>query len=191
MGKYIPTIVVLFLSIAPLSALCGDLDNSGFETEFGSREDLNMWGELGESFGEAYPVRTQNSPIMPKAHDGERVLLINILQDSWSGTWQQLPWSANKTFTLRGYYQITGGDLEPDTSTFLKVEYYDGNDHQIGEETGMARRKDTHNKWVADVLRGIAPEGTESLRCVIIGGSNPKGSAITNRIFWDDVDLLE
>ena len=187
----IAILVVAYLSFTTGVASAGVLGNPGFELDFGPREDLNMWGDYGETFGETYqvPIGKDNRP--GKTREGKRVLIINVPQNTWNGIWQQVPWAEKNSYNLKGFYQIRGSDLPLNCHTSLKVEFYDGRDNKIGEKAGSLRTESTRGRWIADALRGVTPEGTESIKCVIIAGHCPDGPPVVDQIFWDDVDLLE
>jgi hypothetical protein len=184
-------LLVTVLVCAATAGTASELLNPSFEVEFGSREDLNMWGDYGEAFGECYQVYADGETHPDEAPDGDRALLINVPFNSWNGIWQQIPWEAGKRFVFSARYLVRGGDLEGNTATFLKVEFYDMNDAKISEQLGNRRTKDTRGNWLPDSLQGVAPPGTASMRFIIIGGSNPDGAEIANRIYWDDAQLTE
>lgn len=169
----------------------GDILNAGFETEFGSAEDQNVWGDFGEAFGEAYIVDEGNENGPKKAHKGSRALLINVPADSWNGVWQQIPWDEKMPFTWTAWCMITGGELAPGTATFMKAEFMDGLDQRIGEALGESYTQDTGGKWVKSTIKGVTPPSTRAIRFVLIAGSNPEGEPVMHRIFWDDSDTVD
>ncbi|MFH0953805.1 MAG: hypothetical protein V1873_05710 [Verrucomicrobiota bacterium] len=182
--------VVAFVGVATV-VLAGKMVNASFETDFGSREELNMWGEHGDVWGEAYQVLAGKDKPITKARTGTRVLLINVPPDTWNGAWQQVSWPANAPFVVQAYYLIQGGDLPPDCATFMKAEFYDGSDGMISYIEGERRREQTSGQWVRDTLKGTTPDGTASIRIILIAGSNKGGTNLVNRIYWDDCDTLE
>ena len=184
-------IVSGFLAVAAPAVRAGQLSNASFEIDFGPRETMNMWGDLGEAWGEAYQVNAGKETAPAKAYSGTRVLLINVPPNSWNGIWQQLPWEANKPFAWKARYLIKGGDLPESCPTFMKLEFYDGNDTFIGVLEGDRHRTDTHGQWESDSMKGVTPEGTAAIRFILIGGNNTDGAAIIDRIFWDDADTAE
>ena len=184
-------VVGVFLVVAAPGVRAGQLANAGFEIDFGSRETMNMWGDLGEAWGEAYQVNAGKKTTPAKARSGNRMLLINVPPNSWNGIWQQVPWEANKPFSWKAHYLIKGGDLPESCPTFMKVEFYDGNDTFIGVMEGDRHRTDTRGQWEADSMEGVTPEGTAAIRFILIGGNNTDGAGIIDRIFWDDADTAE
>jgi hypothetical protein len=182
-------LVVAVVSFA-VSAVGGLLQNSSFEIDLGMREALNVWGDHSDSFGDAFQVVAGKGNDLRSARTGTRVMVLNAQPASWNGVWQQASWKENTPFRLSGSYQIRG-DLGSNWGTFLKVEFYDGNDQLIKSQEGPKRHEDTGGKWVLDVLEGTAPPGTMSVRFVIVAGDNGGGKPVVNRIFWDDVDASE
>ena len=178
-----------FIFLAACAAWAGQLLNAGFETDFGQREQMNVWGEYGDRWGEAYQVDVGGQHIA-KAKAGHRVLVINIPPNSWNGVWQQLPWKENAAFAWVGSYLIRGGDLPKDGVTFLKVEFYDAGDALLGMVEGDRHLSDTKGKWVRDTMQGTTPPGTAAIRFIVIGGGNAEGPAVTDRIYWDEVDTM-
>lgn len=166
------------------------LQNASFEQDFGSLENQNVWGEYGEIFGEVYQVYDGDEQI-PAAHSGRRVLLIDVPPGTWNGIWQQIPMGEEAPYTMVGYCQIRGGDLPPGCATFLKVEFYDGNDQLIEYVEGEHLKKDSKGAWVKTVLNGKTPPGTRSVRFVVIAGDNAGNDKVSSRIFWDDVDVWQ
>ncbi len=166
----------------------GDFVNPGFEIEFGSLEEQNVWGDFGESFGEAYQVYAGKENGPDKAHGGSRALLINVPQNSWDGVWQQLPWEENTPFSWSAYYLIKGGNLPVGTATFMKLEFMDGLDRKIDEVAGEQHAQDTGGQWLKDTMTGVTPEGTRSIRFILIGGHSSEEESMLNRIYWDDSD---
>lgn len=167
------------------------LKNTSFETDFGSRDDQAAWGDFGDVWGEAYQVAAGTGNYVKKANTGDRVLLINVPGGTWNGAWQQIPWDGGKPFIFSGYYLIQGGSLPENCPTFLKVEFYDGDDKVVGELEGPRLRADTGKKWEQAVLTGTPPKGTRAIRFVVIAGDNAGNDPVENRIFWDDVDVKE
>jgi len=39
-------------------------------------------------------------------------------------------------------------------------------------------------------MHGTTPAGTAAIRFIVIGGGNAGGQAVTDRIYWDDVDTM-
>ncbi len=167
------------------------LENSSFEEEFGPREDLNMWGDMGETFGETYQVSVDAKNRPETARTGKRVLLINVPQNTWNGLWQQVPWEPDMSYVFKAYYLIRDRDLEGSTATFMKVEFYDALDNKIGEERGRPRAARTKGTWLLDSLRGTTPPNTASIRCVLIAGNNPGGPMVMDQLFWDNASLTK
>ena len=180
----------LFLAAAT-TGIAGKLSNSSFETDFGPRANLNVWGDYGDAWGEAYQVNAGQGNYVKRALTGDRVLLINVPPASWNGIWQQIPWEEKKPFAWESYYQIRGGDLPVNCSTFMKVEFYDGSDTLLGSAEGEHRKADTKGQWVSDSLKGETPLGTAAIRFIIIAGDNEGGVNILDRIYWDDADTIE
>jgi hypothetical protein len=180
----------IFLAAAT-TGFSGKLSNTSFETDFGPRANMNVWGDFGDSWGEAYQVNAGHEKYVEKALTGARVLLINVPPASWNGVWQQVPWGEKKPFAWKAYYQIKGGDLPDNCSTFMKVEFYDGNDAMLGSAEGEHRKADTKGHWVSDTLKGETPAGTAALRFILIAGGNEGGANILDRIYWDDADTIE
>lgn len=180
----------VFLCVGAAVVQAGKLQNGSFETDFGQRENLNVWGDYGDSWGEAYQVDAGKRDYVKKARTGDRCLLINVPASSWNGVWQQIPWVENKPFLFQAHYLIKGGNLPPDCSTFLKVEYYDGSDALIGMLEGDRRKMDTDGKWLHDQLMGTTPPATASIRLILIGGSTG-GPEVVDRIYWDDAEVSE
>ncbi|HPF99388.1 MAG TPA: hypothetical protein PLE77_04920 [Kiritimatiellia bacterium] len=178
-----------FILLAACAAWAGQLLNTGFETDFGQRDQLNVWGEFGDRWGEAYQVNAGGQHIA-RAKSGSRVLVINIPPNSWNGVWQQIPWKENAAFAWEGSYLIRGGDLPKDCMTFLKVEFYDAGDALLGMVEGDHHSSDTKGKWVKERMHGTTPAGTAAIRFIVIGGGNAGGQAVTDRIYWDDVDTM-
>jgi hypothetical protein len=189
MSKTITAIAAVFGFAGAVWALPPLLGNPGFEMEFGSREDMNVWGAFGESFGEAYQVYAGNGQTPAAAHEGKRVLQINVPHNSWNGIWQQTPWPENKPLEWHAWLMIRGGNLPENTTTFMKIEFYDALDHLLAEKTGERLSRDSNGQWREATLRMLSPPGTRSARLVLIAGSNSSGQALENRIFWDDVSL--
>ena len=183
-------VVVAAMSFA-VSAWGGMLQNSSFEIDLGYRDSLNVWGDHGDSFGDAFRVKAGKDNDLSSARTGEHVIVLNVQPSSWNGIWQQIPWKENTPFRISGSYQIRGGDLGPNWGTFLKVEFFDGNDQQIKIVEGQRHTADTGGKWILDSVEGTTPPGTMSVRFVIIAGNNVGGQPVINRIFWDDVDASE
>lgn len=179
-----------FLAAAP-SGMAGRLSNTSFETDFGSRANLNVWGDYGDAWGEAYQVKAGQGNYVKRALTGDRVLLINVSPASWNGVWQQIPWEEKKPFAWEAYYQIRGGDLPDNCSTFMKVEFYDAHDVPLGSAEGEHRKTGTKGQWVSDSLKGETPPGTVAIRFILIAGNNKGGTHILDRIFWDDADMIE
>lgn len=177
--------------VATTTGIAGKLGNTSFETDFGSRANLNVWGDYGDAWGEAYQVNAGQENYVKRAHAGDRVFLINVPPASWNGVWQQIPWEENKLFAWEAYYQIKGGDLPDNCSTFMKVEFYDAGDVQLSSAEGEHRKAGTKGQWVRDLLKGETPPGTAAIRFILIAGSNEGGSNILNRIYWDDADTIE
>jgi hypothetical protein len=169
----------------------GKLANTSFEMDFGPRANLNVWGEYGDSWGEAYQVNAGQGNYVKEARTADRVLLINVPPASWNGIWQQIQWEEKKPFAWRAYYLIKGGDLPDNCSTFMKVEFYDGNDASLGGTEGEHRKAGTNGRWVEDSMKGETPAGTAAIRFILIAGSNEGGSNILDRIYWDDADTIE
>ena len=180
----------IFLAVASIG-IAGKLGNASFETDFGPRANLNVWGDYGDAWGEAYQVKAGQGSYVKRALTGDRVVLINVPPASWNGIWQQIPWGEKKPFAWEAYYQIKGGDLPDNCSTFMKVEFYDGNDTQLGVAEGERRKADTKGQWVSDSLKGETPAGTAAIRFILIAGGNEGGSNILDRIYWDDADTIE
>lgn len=178
-----------FILLAACATWAGQLLNTGFETDFGQRDQLNVWGEFGDRWGEAYQVNAGGQHIA-RAKSGSRVLVINIPPNSWNGVWQQIPWKENAAFAWEGSYLIRGGDLPKDCMTFLKVEFYDAGDALLGMVEGDHHSSDTKGKWVKERMHGTTPAGTAAIRFIVIGGGNAGGQAVTDRIYWDDVDTM-
>ena len=178
-----------FIFLAACAAWAGQLLNTGFETDFGQREQLNVWGEYGDRWGEAYQVNAGGQHVA-RAKAGGRVLVINIPPNSWNGVWQQVPWKENAAFACEGSYLIRGGDLPKECATFLKVEFYDAGDALLGMVEGDRHVSDTKGKWVKDTMHGTTPPGTAAVRFIVIGGGNAGGPAVTDRIYWDEVDTM-
>lgn len=174
-----------------LPARAVELVNGGFEIDFGQREDKNVWGDFGDAWGETYQVKAGEREYVRKARSGDRVLLINVPPGSWNGAWQQLPWEENALFRMTGYYLIKGGDLPGNCATFMKVEFYDGNDGFIGMKEGERRREDTRGRWMEDTLAGKTPPGTAYIRFILIAGDNAGNENLLDRVFWDDVEVSE
>ena len=188
---FIKSVLVFGLVAAVTWVQAAEVLNGGFEINFGAREDGNMWGDLGEAWGEAYQVTAGKRDYVRKARTGDRVLLINVPPATWNGAWQQIPWEENAPFELTGYYLIKGGDLPPSCSTFIKAEFYDGNDQMLGMAEGERRREDTKGRWVKESLKGTTPPGTSAVRFILIAGDNAGGEPLVDRIFWDDVDVSD
>ena len=171
-------------------AWSGKLKNASFEENFGPSESQSAWGDFGDIFGEARQVYDGKDPV-PLAHSGRRVLAIDVPPNTWNGIWQQLSYGEGASYTMVGYCQIRGGDLPPGCATFLKVEFYDGNDQLIEYVEGEHLKKDTKGNWVKTVLNGKTPPGTRAIRFVVIAGDNAGNEKVSSRIFWDDVDVLQ
>lgn len=180
----------LFLAAAA-TGIAGKLINTSFETDFGPRANLNVWGEYGDVWGEAYQVNAGQGNYVKEARTDDRVLLINVPPASWNGIWQQIPWEEKKPFAWQAHYLIKGGNLPDNCSTFMKVEFYDGGDAPLGGVEGEHRKADTNGRWVNDSLKGETPSGTAAVRFILIAGNNEGGSNILNRIYWDDADTIE
>ena len=191
MNRFLALVVGVLLVAAIPSAFGGKLENPSFETDFGARANMNVWGEFGDSWGEAYQVNAGEGDYVQRALTGDRVLLINVPPASWNGVWQQIPWEEKKPFSWEAYYFIDGGDLPDNCSTFMKVEFYDGNDTQLGVMEGEHRKADTKGRWVSDSMKGVTPAGTTAIRFILIAGGNDGGANILNRIYWDDADTTE
>jgi len=183
-------VVVLGLSAATAFS-AAEILNPSFETDFGNRDDTNVWGDFGDAWGETYQVVAGTRNYVKKARTGDRVLLINVPPGTWDGIWQQLPWSENAPFKLTAYYHIKGGDLSGNCATFIKVEFYDGNDKLIGEKEGDMHRLDTKGNWRETTLEGTTPAGTQAIRCILIAGKNAGGETLIDRIFWDDISISD
>ena len=166
-------------------------ENPGFEIDFGLREHANMWGARGEAFGEAYQVYAGAKPHPDKAAEGRRVLLINLLPNSWNGIWQELPWAANAPFAWSARVLVQGGDLPVEACTFMKVEFFDAAANQISTMEGEPQRADTRGQWKTVSLKGVTPPNTASLRFVLIAGDASNGKLYSNRIYWDDVRVQQ
>ncbi len=179
------------LAVGGTPASGGQLANPSFETDFGPRDNMNVWGDYGDGWGETYQVNAGKESHPRKARSGDRVLLINVPPASWNGIWQQIPWEAKKPFEWSGYYLINGGDLPQKCSTFLKVEFYDASDAQLGSLEGTHHRTGTNGQWVKDTMKGETPAGTAAIRFILVAGDNAGGSNIANRIYWDDVDTQD
>jgi hypothetical protein len=171
--------------------LAGKLENTSFEDEFGQREELSVWGEYGDLWGQARQVTAGAGATLKAARSGERMVLLDVPPATWNGIWQQVPWAAGTPFAAQGFYMIAGGDLPDGCATFLKVEFYDGSDKLLGHAEGEKKREDTHGQWLAASVEGTTPAETESLRVVLIAGDNVGGEMVKDRIFWDDVDTKE
>jgi hypothetical protein len=171
------------------SAAAAALENPGFEIDFGLRESANVWGARSEAFGEAYQVNAGTDRHPRTAHGGKRVLLINILPNSWNGVWQQIPWGENAAYAWRAHYLIQGGDLPAEASSFMKVEFYDAQDNLLSTVEGERRRQDTGGQWKSDSMQGVTPPGTATVRFVLIAGDAGDGQLYTNRIYWDDASF--
>ena len=182
--------VGVFLSFAGV-AFAGKLENSSVEIDFGDRASLSMWGGYGEAWGEAYQVNAGRANYVERALTGERFLLINVPPASWNGVWQQVSWGEKQPYLWEAFYQIKGGDLPDNCSTFMKVEFYDGHDIQLGSAVGEMRRTDTKGVWVRDSMKGVTPVGTAAIRFILIAGGNEGGEGILDRIYWDDADTVE
>ena len=191
MKKYGQAIATITLTAAVvITAVAGKLKNSSFEEDFGLREDSNMWGDYGVTFGECYQVTAGKDGHPAKAHSGDRILVINTPSNSWNGIWQQIPWDENTPYAWHAYYLIQGGDLGPSCATFMKTEFFDASDNKLGESVGEPHRADTRGEWIRDTMRGKTPPGTASVRFVLIAGNNPDGPTLYNRIYWDDADTI-
>jgi hypothetical protein len=188
--KGIGTVLAVAVLLA-VPAFAGKFVNGGFETDFGSRENMNVWGEYGDAWGEAYQVNAGQGNHPKKARTGERVLLINVPPNSWDGTWQQLPWAENAPFSWEASYLIQGGNLPESCATFMKAEFYDGNDNLLEVKEGDRHRADTRGQWVHDSMRGTTPAGTAAIRFILIAGNNTESATIADRIYWDDADTEE
>ncbi len=182
---------VVVCALAAVTAWAGKVANGSFETDFGQREQLNVWGDHGDAWGEAYQVNAGKGNYAKKARTGDRVLLINVPPATWNGAWQQIPWDSEAPFAWEAYYLIKGGDLPEKCATFMKVEFYDGNDASLGVLEGERRQKDTGGQWKQDMLTGTTPAGTASIRFILIAGDNMGGAPVVDRIFWDDVDTTD
>jgi hypothetical protein len=177
--------------VVAATGFAGKLANSSFETDFGQRANQNVWGDFGDAWGEAYQVTAGTGNYLKKARTDSRILLINVPPGSWDGAWQQIPWGEKSPFTVEGFYQIRGGDLPTNCVTFLKVEFYDGNDAVLGSAGGDRFRSDTRGQWLRTTLSGETPEGTAAIRFVVIAGDNAGGEPILDRIYWDDINTVE
>lgn len=182
-----PLALLLAASPGPFSA--AQLDNPGFEIDFGLREHGNMWGAQGEVFGEAYQVFAGADSHPRKAKGGSRMLLINVLPSSWNGIWQQFPWAEKAPFAWKAHVLIQGSDLPVEVSTFMKVEFHDAQGQFLSAVEGVHHREDTRGAWQLDTLRGVTPPGTATIRFVLIAGDAGDGKLYTNRIYWDDASL--
>ena len=191
MKRSLPVLVCGLLLAAASASMAGKLENPSFEKDFGSCENMNVWGSHGFAWGEAFQVYAGQDDHAKTALTGDRILMINVPPGSWNGAWQQVPWAEKAPFAWEAYCLIKGGDLPYNCSTFMKVEFYDGNDTQLGVVEGGRRRADTKGRWVSDSLRGETPPGTVAIRFILIAGSNEDGSNIVDRIFWDDADTIE
>ena len=191
MNRVRTVLVCGFLFAAATAGFSGKLANTSFETDFGPRANLNVWGEYGDSWGEAYQVNAGQGNYVKEARTADRVLLINVPPASWNGIWQQVPWEEKTPFAWRAHYLIKGGDLPDNCSTFMKVEFYDGHDIQLGSAVGEMRRTDTKGVWVRDSMKGVTPVGTAAIRFILIAGGNEGGEGILDRIYWDDADTVE
>jgi hypothetical protein len=189
MNRWAVTFCVVMLGMGIASA--AELLNGSFEIDFGQRANMNMWGDYGEVWGEAYQVTAGSAHYAKKANTGERMLLINVPTGSWGGIWQQIPWDANVSFAWEAFYLIDGGDLPADCATFMKVEFYNGNNAKIGELNGKKRTDSTKGKWIRDSMSGKTPIGTEAIRFVLLAGSNPDDKGVEDRIYWDDARITE
>jgi len=179
--------VALFVA-SSVAGLAGKLANGGFEQDLGSRDQLNVWGDYGDIWGGGQRVAAGPGQPVKKAHGGERLLLINIAPDSWNGAWQQIKWDEKRPFAWSAYYLIKG-DLPTNCSTFMKIEFYDANDAQIGSVDGDRHRADTRGQWIQDSMKGQTPAGAAAIRFILIAGDNTGGATnIENRIFWDDAE---
>ncbi len=172
-------------------AFSGKLQNASFESDLGPAGSEAAWGEHGDIFGEARQIYDGKDQILAAARTGRRVIQIDVPPNTWNGIWQQLPMGEDVRFTLMGYCLIRGGDLPPGCATFLKVEFYDGNDQLIEYVEGEHLTKDTKGAWVKTILSGKTPPGTRSVRFVAIAGDNAGNEKVVSRIFWDDVDVWQ
>lgn len=166
----------------------GKLRNPSFEEDLQLGQGQQVWGEHGEIFGEARQVYDGKDNILPSARTGHRAIQIDVPPSTWNGIWQQVPMGEGASYMMVGYCQIRGGDLPSGCATFLKVEFFDGNDQLIDYVEGEHLSKDTKGAWMKSVLSGKTPPGTRSVRFVLIAGDNTGNEKVTNRIFWDDVD---
>ena len=182
--------VICGLSLV-MNAGANMLKNPGFEMDFGARQDMNMWGDYGEAWGETYQVPLGREGHPAKSKEGNRILVINVPVNTWNGIWQQVPWGEDKPFSFEGNYLIQGGDLHDGCATFLKAEFLDGNDQVIGQLEGEKRQGDTKKAWKSDALKGKTPAGAAAIRFIVIAGNNPNGPAVTSRIYWDDMKVGE
>lgn len=179
----------LLLTLPPLAHAAPQLDNGGFEIDFGERENGNMWGFEGIAFGEAYQVYAGADTHPRVAHGGRRMAVINVTPNQWSGIWQQLPWRPQAPYRWRAYHAIQGGPLPETVATFMKVEFYDASSNLLQAVEGERRRADTKGKWVQDQQQGTTPPGTAFIRFVLIAGDAADGQLYTNRIYWDDAAI--
>ncbi len=191
MKKILLCTVSVAAFVMAATGFAGKLANASFETDFGLRADQSVWGDFGDAWGEAYQVTAGTAHYLKRARTDSRVLLLNVPPGSWDGAWQQIPWDEKLPFTLEGFYHIRGGDLPTNCATFLKVEFYNGNDEVLGSAEGDRVRSDTRGQWLRTTLSGETPAGTAAIRFVVIAGDNAGGAPILDRIYWDDINTVE
>jgi len=176
-------IALSFLAASSV-ALAGKLENSNFEKPFSD----NHWGSNGEVFGGCARVKAGDDDQPVKAADGQHCVVIDVAAKSWNGLWQNTGGGPKKSFTWKARYLIQGGNLPDSVATFLKVEFYDVYDQLISAIEGDWHRMDTKSLWVEDAVKGTTPDGTKTVRFVIIAGDNAEGADVKNRIYWDNTE---
>ena len=185
------SLIMALAILSPATSTAQQLKNSSFETDFGSKEDENMWGDHGIAFGEAYVANADTEGHPKRAHSGDRMLLINAPSGTWNGVWQEVNWGSEVSYAWEAYYRIEHPSLPHECETFMKVEFYDFSGSPIGESEGSRHQEQTHNRWVLDSMRGITPKGTAQIRFVLLAGPNNEDQGVINRIYWDDARILE
>ncbi len=181
------TVVAVLGGLAAVVAGAEWLGNPGFEEPI----DAGGWGNPGQLWGAATQVMVGAVGVPHQSHTGSRFLRVDIPSGSWHGAWQQVPWGADQSFSLSGYYLIQGGDLPAACATFLKAEYYDDQGRKLGEVEGDRLTQDTGGIWQLATLSGRTPPGTDALRLIVVAGGDTPGVAVTNRIFWDDLETKD
>jgi hypothetical protein len=178
------------LIAATVSAQADRIKNGNFEATFEVIDDMARWGGDGEVFGGARQVTAGEEGHPARAKAGRKCVVIDLSEQGWNGLWQEIPGRSGMNFTWKASVLIQGGDLPDTVATFLKVEFYDQHGEYMSAVEGKWYQADTKGKWVESVLKGTTPEGTKTVRFVIIAGENSENAEVKNRIYWDDASAL-